>query len=180
MHTQSIASAITALSGMLSEPEASFEGLAALHEVRQQIDDLFGAYAAELRADPTTEPVWRAVAAAMSHSPSTKPSQTCRDARVEAFWSSHSDAFTWDFLPMEMVHEVYTDWMRDNHPAEHPLPTRTFSKRLRQLLPECGAWRYTRSRAGSLMRCCEPLALKVGWRHDGSDAAMYGLRRQSA
>lgn len=179
MQTQTIASAISTLSGLLSEPEVSFEGLAALHTARDQIDELFQDYAAELRSNPATEGTWRAVAAAMSSSTPETPTP-CPDARVTAFWDTHATAFTWDFLPMTMVHDVYSDWMHRNHPSEHPLSRHAFSRRLRGALPACGAWRYTRSRSGNLMRGCDLLAQRAGWCHDGSNDAVYGLRRRGA
>jgi hypothetical protein len=179
MQTQTIATAISSLSGLLSEPAASFEGLATLHDVREKINDLFDSYAAELRADPNTAPMWNAIAAALprpAHATSAAPSH---DARVEAFWREHSEQFTWDFVPMEVVHEIYTDWMRRQHPSADQLTRLAFSRSLRRILPGRGAWRYTRARAGALARVDEPLARGVDWRPDGN-AAVYGLRRQAA
>lgn len=173
MRTQMIASAISTLSGLPSEQQTTFEGLSALNDVREQINELFDGYATELRSDPAAEPIWRAVSAAM-----TSPVTTNRISRVEAFWGEHSEKFAWDFLPMEMVHMVYTTWASRNFPAEIPLAKRAFTRRLRAALPECSPWQYSRSRPGAMMRCSDPLARAVGWRHDGSDAAIYGLRRQ--
>ena len=180
MQTQTIATAISSLSGMLAEPEASFEGLATLHAVREQINELFDTYAADLRADPSIEPMWNAIAAAMGTYSSQKTSRFCRDTRVEAFWGEYAERFTWDFVPMEVVHEIYTDWMRRRHPSEGVLARTAFSKRLRQALRDCGAWRYTRARTGARTRIHEPLAQKVSWRPDDSNAAIYGLRRRAA
>jgi hypothetical protein len=180
MQTQTIATAISSLSGLLAEPEASFEGLATLHSVREQINELFDTYAAGLRADPSTEPMWNAIAAAMSSSSNAKTSRTCHESRVETFWAEHAEQFTWDFVPMQVVHEIYVDWMHRRHASEAVLNRTAFSKQLRQTLPDCGAWRYTRARTGALMRTHEPLAQKVSWRPDDSNAAIYGLRRRAA
>jgi len=173
MRTQTIASAISTLSGLLSEQQTSFDGLAALNDVRQQINDLFDEYATELRSDPAAEPIWRAVSAALKG-----PATSNRICRVQAFWDEHSEKFEWDFLPMEMVHTVYSTWAQRNYPTETPLEKRAFTRRLREALPECSPWQYSRSRPGTLMRSSDPLARAVGWHHDGSDAAIYGLRRQ--
>lgn len=100
--------------------------------------------------------------------------------RVEAFWGEYAERFTWDFVPMEVVHEIYTGWMRRRHPSEEVLTRTAFSKLLRQILPDCGDWRYTRARTGALTRVHEPLAQKVSWRPDDSNAAIYGLRRRAA
>lgn len=187
MQTPTIAAAISSLSGLLTAPEPTFEGLATLHGVREQINELFDTYAAELRADPSVEPMWNAIAAAMSTPAATSigssipsASKSCHELRVEAFWGEHAEQFTWDFVPMEVVHEIYADWMGRRHPEEAVLTKAAFSKRLRKALPECGAWRYTRARTGVIMRVHEPLAQKVSWRPDGTNAAIYGLRRHAA
>lgn len=167
MQTPTIAAAISSFSGLLTAPEPTFEGLATLHGVREQINELFETYASELRADPSVEPMWNAIAAAMS-TPSAasipSASKSCHELRVEAFWGEHVEQFTWDFVPMEVVHEIYSDWMRRRHTDEAVLTKAVFSKRLRKALPECGAWRYTRARTGVIMRVYEPLAQEVSWR----------------
>jgi len=179
MQTQTIAIAISSLSGLLSEPKASFEGLTTLHGVREQISDLFDSYAAELRADPDTAPMWDAVAAALPHPSSATVATPSPDAHVAAFWREHSDQFTWDFVPTVVVHEIYIDWMRRRHPSADQLTRLAFSRALRLILPGRGAWRYTRARIGALARVDEPLARGVKWRPGGS-AATYGLRRQAS
>lgn len=180
MQTQTVATAISSLSGLLSEPEASFEGLATLHGVREQINDLFDSYAAELRADPSTAPMRNAIAATMPHPSRTASAAPSHDSRIEEFWREHADQFTWDFVPMEVVHEICTDWMRRRHQSEIALTRAAFSRSLRRTLPGCSTWRYTRARAGALARIHEPLAENVSWRPDGSNPAIYGLRRQAA
>lgn len=81
---------------------------------------------------------------------------------------------------MSFLHEVYLEWMNERHRREEPLSRYTFSRRLRAQLDEngCRAWRYARSRPGQLLRCSDPLAERIGWCHDGTNDAIYGLRRR--
>lgn len=184
MHTQAIASLISALSSLLPEQSASFEGLAALHGAREQLSTLFDDYAEDLRSTPEGAQVWAAVASTFDPTrgaAGTRTDSRCRESTlVESFWDVHADQFQWDFLPMEVLHELYTDWMNRRHCDEQPLSKASFSRRLRQVLPDCGQWRYSRSRPGTLMRRNDPLAQQTRWRHDGSDAAIYGLRRHGS
>lgn len=180
MHTQTIASTIATLSGLLAEPKASFDGLAALHTAREQLTATFDAYADELRTSSATAAQWDAIAAAMGVTGST-PSRSCRDQLlVEQFWRDHADRFTWDFLPMELIHELYAAWIARRHRGVTPLSKNAFTRRLRTILPDCGTWRYTRSRPGALMRGTDPLVQSASWCHDGTDDAIYGLRRRGA
>lgn len=187
---QTLAEVLSELSGLISEPRASFDGLIALNAARESIDVLYTAYVNELSRGDETAPVWDAIATAVSVSSSGadsaalgKPcnaaaSSTTHDRkRINDFWADHSQQFQWDFLPMNFLYELYFQWMREQVPNEAPLNRHTFTRRLKSMLDDNDRWTYQRSRPGCLMREREPLAQRVGWRHDGTDAAIYGLRR---
>lgn len=187
---QTLAEVLSELSGLISEPQASFDGLIALNAARESIEELYGAYIRELSRGDDTAPVWDAIATAVSASSSgagsasagmscgTPTSSAMHDRkRITDFWADHSGQFQWDFLPMNFLYELYIQWMREQFSTEAPLNRHTFTRRLKTMLDDNDCWTYQRSRPGSLMVSREPLCQRVGWHHDGTDAAIYGLRR---
>lgn len=71
--------------------------------------------------------------------------------------------------------------MAERCPHEATLSKTAFTRRVKAASIDSGKWIYTRSRPGSLMQAAEPLANRASrWSHDGSDDAVYGLRRVAA
>jgi hypothetical protein len=189
----SIATAIASLSALDPERAASLDDLVALNIARECVNELFSAYVEELSADPAATPLWAAIASAIELSappalrstrkphgaPSTASTPQARaDARVAKFWDTFAGRFTWDFLPVSFLHALYASWMTESYPREAVFSKPAFSRRLRAAATASGDWVYTRSRPGCLMTAAEPLTDRVpSWSHDGSDAAIYGLRR---
>lgn len=68
--------------------------------------------------------------------------------------------------------------MAERFPRESTLSKTAFTRRVKAAAIDSGKWIYSRSRPGSLMDAAEPLAIRAQhWSHDGSDDAIYGLRR---
>lgn len=185
---QTLGQVIAGLSSLIAEDAPSMEGLVALHEAREAINALFTDYSLQLRDSEATQSQWPAMRAALAVTDGRAAESGCRaddaaeqreNQRVKSFWNAHESAFIWDFLPMTFLHEVYLEWMDERHRRETPLTRYAFSRRLRSQLDEngCRAWRYSRSRPGQLLRCSDPQAERIGWCHDGTNDAIYGLRR---
>lgn len=187
--TQAIATTIRHLTNVNSEGPASFDDLVALNSARDCINQLFSDCVDELGADPASEPLWTAIASALElsapvssrkpyGSQSTAAQGSRADTRVAKFWDTFADQFAWDLLPTGFLHALYGHWMAERFPREATLSKTAFTRRVKAAAIDSGKWSYTRSRPGSLMDAAEPLAkLASRWSHDGSDDAIYGLRR---
>lgn len=188
-NAQTLATAIRRLASLDPEQPTSFDDLVALNVARECINELFSDCVDELSVDPASMPLWAAIASAIdlsapagaskrkSHSTASGPDSRA-EARVAKFWGTFAERFAWEFLPTEFLHALYVSWMEARHPMEHALSKPAFTRRLRAALAVSDRWLYTRARPGSLMNAVEPLAAQLtGWVHDGSDDAIYGLRR---
>lgn len=186
---QTLGQVIAGLSSLIAEDTPSMGGLVALHDAREAINALFTDYSIQLRDSEATQSQWAAMRAALLVTDGPAIERECRagdaaeqreNQRLKSFWNTHESTFIWDFLPMSFLHEAYLEWMNERHHREMPLSRYTFSRRLRAQLEEsgCRAWRYARSRPGQLLRCTDPLATRIGWCHDGTNDAIYGLRRR--
>lgn len=180
--------AIEQLSLLRPDQPATFDDLVALNTARECIDKLFRDYIDELSSDPRTAAVWSAVGSAVKMTskpaPGTRTSygQHTTDAlpnrRIRSFWDTHAKRLTWDFLPFDFVHALYVQWLGATYPMDAPVSRETFPRRLKAVATASGEWNHTRSRPGSLMNAAEPLAERLpGWSHDGTNRAIYGLRR---
>lgn len=172
------------------EQPARFEDLVALNAARNCIDELFKACSDELRSDPETTDLWEAMASVVTmnskhrtgmHGAAKQSPQgttSTSDQRVEMFWNTFAGRFTWDFLPVDFLHALYTQWLSEQFPHEPALPQGALTRRLKSAAAKSGDWYHTRARPGSLMKTTEPLAARVPqWSHDGSNATIYGMRR---
>lgn len=169
----------------------------ALNTVRETVNALFASCVEELGADPAAEDLFKAVGAALElQAPQRKQRGTTRtaygwqadagpgstsDLRVRTFWREHRDRFPWDFLPTAFLYPLYRHWFASRFPREVELSQMVFARVLKPVATAGGSWIYTRSRPGCLMDAAEPLTGQaLGWEHDGSDHAIYGLRRRGA
>lgn len=191
---------------------ASFDDLVALNTARECIDELFRDCIDELSVDPKTAALWSAIASASKLS--SKPASGTQksyglqaadsradsraDKRVGLFWRTFAPVFAWDFLPIDFLHELYTQWLSTEFPRDVAFSRETFPRRLKAALAApgnaasdnaasdnaapanntSGEWLHVRSRPGSLMDAAEPLVeLLPNWTPISSDRALYGLRR---
>jgi hypothetical protein len=188
---QTLATAIGQLSLLSPDRPTSFDDLVALNAARDCIDELLRACVDELSTDPQTSALWSAVSSAIKLS--SKPAPTKKqphssetvssraDKRIRSFWREFAEHFAWDFLPMDFLHALYTQWMSAEFPKDAPLSKETFTRRLKVAAAASEGWSYSRSRPGCLMNAAEPLLDQVpNWTHDGSARAIYGLRRSGS
>lgn len=181
--SQTLSTAIRRLASIDPEQPTRFEDLVALNEARKCLNELFRAYSDELRTDPETTELWDAISAATrlaskQGSPKQKNVINESDEQVLMFWETFAGRFTWDFLPVDFLHALYEHWMTEQFPNDVAFSKFALTRRLKSTAAKSGDWFHTRARPGTLMKAAEPLAARVpGWTHDGSDAAIYGLRR---
>lgn len=180
-----LATALGELDKLDTGRHASLEDLVALSTARDCIEELFRACTEQLLADPEISPVWEAIASAIKLPAQKKtPAQKAAnflsesDEQVLAFWNTFADRFTWDFLPADFLHGLYEHWLTEQYPHAVAFSKTALTRRLKSAAARSGDWFHTRDRPGTLMAAHEPLAARVPhWRHNGSDAAIYGLRR---
>lgn len=178
--------ALDELGKLATDHPASLEDLVALSAARECIDELFRSCTNELRADPAIAPVWEAVSSAIKLQPNRAPSKAKNvlgqsDEQVLEFWDAFAGHFTWDFLPNDFLHALYEHWMAERYPNDVAFSSKALTRRLKSAAVRSGKWFHTRARPGSLMKATEPLAARVPhWCHDGTDAAISGLRRSGA
>ncbi|WP_166789786.1 primase-like DNA-binding domain-containing protein [Cryobacterium fucosi] len=176
---------------------ASLDELVALRTARDCIDELIRSCVDELRTDPQSNHTWQAVADALRASSAAAARQQYgsslapADEHVLAFWHEFEDSFAWDFLPVDFLHPLYTQWMSEEFRADTPFPKKAFTRRLKAAATPSGDWVYVRSRVGSMMDAAEPLASRVpGWSgaaagnagagtEGSAGSPQYGLRRSA-
>lgn len=180
---QNLATAIDELNKLNADQPASLDDLVALSAARDCIDELFRTCTDELRADPRVAPMWEAIAAAIKlqskqGTPKQKNVINESDEQVLMFWETFAGRFAWDFLPVDFLHALYEHWMAEQFPNDVVFSNKALTRRLNSTAAKSGDWFHTRARPGTLMKAAEPLAARVPhWCHDGSDSAIYGLRR---
>ncbi|ALE93769.1 hypothetical protein AOC05_17910 [Arthrobacter alpinus] len=180
---QNLVTATAELAKLSTDQPATLDDLVALSVARDCIDSLFRSCTDELRSDPRVAPMWEAMAAAIKLQGKqgfSKPKTVhCEaDQQVLMFWNAFADRFAWDFLPVDFLHALYAHWMAEQFPQEVAFSKTALTRRLKRASATSGNWFHTRARPGTLMHASEPLTARVpGWSHDGSDAAIYGLRR---
>lgn len=183
---RNLATALAELDKVATDRRASLEDLIALSTARSCVDELFRSCTDELRADPAVAPMWEAISSAIRLQPNRTASKAKNvlsqpDEQVLEFWDAFAPRFAWNFLPMDFLHALYEHWMAERHPQDVAFSRKALSRRLMSAAARSGDWFHTRARPGTLMNATEPLASRVPhWCHDGSDAAIYGLRRSGA
>jgi Poxvirus D5 protein-like len=184
---QTLSTAIGELGCLSFDKPASLDELTALSVARDCIDQLLHSCVDELRTHPQLAHSWSAIADALGSTSTsatrqlfTSP-QVLANKQVLSFWRAFAERFAWDFLPAGFLHALYTQWLSTAFPEDTPLSRETFTRRLKAVAIASGEWIHTRSRPGSLMNAAEPLATQLPhWTRDGSNDAVWGLRRIGA
>ncbi len=188
---QNLSTAMRRLASIDPEQPSCFENLVALNAARNCIEALFKSCSEELSSDPETADLWEAVASAAAVQSKDRKSKNLpvrtsqqyenparSDEQAEMFWNAFADKVAWDFLPVDFLHALYTQWMSEQFPGAVQFSKGALTRRLKRAAAKSGDWHHSRSRPGSLMRAAEPLAERVPeWSHDGSNATIYGFRR---
>lgn len=84
---------------------------------------------------------------------------------VRRFWSEHTDAFTWDMLPIPFLYELYKGWTARNKPSGRAVDLSSFQEALLLAVEEeAGEWSYfggdgKKMKAASRMSAAEPMVV---------------------